>query len=169
MKVGRGRRERGAAAVEFALVVPVLLMVMLGILDYGMWFSDSLNVRQGAREGARRAVVDDTSVAAGCTGQTGMALFACNTRAQVGPMGGTTYARVAVYNPDGTASTDWKKGQQLLVCAVVKERALTGLTPLPSDGMLRSSVRMRIEDGAHTYAPHQDSLPAGQTWSWCAP
>jgi Flp pilus assembly pilin Flp len=169
MTLRRGRDDRGAAAVEFALVVPVLLMVMLGILDYGMWFSDSLNLRQGAREGARSAVVDDASVSTGCTGQVGLALVACNTRVQIGAVGGTSYARVAIFNPDGTASTDWKKGQQLLVCGVVKETALTGLTPLPSDGMLRSSVRMRIENGTHTYSTHQDTLPNGQTWSWCTP
>src|SRR3954467_11326690 len=105
MNFRRGRHDRGAAAVEFALVVPVLLMIMLGILDYGMWFSDSLNLRQGTREGARRAVGDDGSVATGCTGQTGLALAACNTRVQIGAAGGTSYARVAIFNPDGTAST----------------------------------------------------------------
>src|SRR5687768_15944686 len=50
-------RDRGAAAVEFALVVPILLALMVGIVDYGLWFGDSLNARQGVDEGARQAVV----------------------------------------------------------------------------------------------------------------
>ena len=49
----RHRGARGAAAVEFALVMPILFLVMFGIIQYGLYFNDSLNTRQGVREGAR--------------------------------------------------------------------------------------------------------------------
>ena len=55
----RPRGERGAAAVEFALVVPVLVALLLGILDYGMIFTDSVSVRNGVREAARKGVVSN--------------------------------------------------------------------------------------------------------------
>lgn len=48
------RDERGASAVEFALVVPLLLMLVLGIIDFGrlLFVTQSLTaaVREGGRE-----------------------------------------------------------------------------------------------------------------------
>jgi hypothetical protein len=48
-------RDRGAAAVEFALVVPVLLIVVFGIIDFGRMLNAQLQVTEAAREGARAA------------------------------------------------------------------------------------------------------------------
>lgn len=49
----RANGERGAAAVEFALVLPLLLMVVLGTIDWGWYFFVSQVVTNAAREGAR--------------------------------------------------------------------------------------------------------------------
>jgi Flp pilus assembly protein TadG len=49
----RHRNDRGAAAVEFALVVPLLLVVLLAIIDLGWVFNRQLTLTQAAREGAR--------------------------------------------------------------------------------------------------------------------
>lgn len=51
------RRERGAAAVEFALVVPLLLMLVFGIISYGYMLSFRQALSQSATEGARAAAV----------------------------------------------------------------------------------------------------------------
>jgi Flp pilus assembly protein TadG len=53
----RRSSDRGAAAVEFALVVPVLLMVVFGIIDFGRMMNVQLQVSEAAREGARAATV----------------------------------------------------------------------------------------------------------------
>jgi Flp pilus assembly protein TadG len=45
--------ERGAAAVEFALVVPVLLLLLLGIMEYSRAFNAQSTLSAAAREGAR--------------------------------------------------------------------------------------------------------------------
>jgi Flp pilus assembly protein TadG len=45
--------ERGAAAVEFALVLPILVMLMFGIFSAGVAYSDHLAVTNSVREGAR--------------------------------------------------------------------------------------------------------------------
>ncbi|HYF74098.1 MAG TPA: TadE/TadG family type IV pilus assembly protein [Nocardioides sp.] len=50
-------REHGAAAVEFALVVPVLLLIVFGIISYGYMLSFRQALSQGAAEGARAAAV----------------------------------------------------------------------------------------------------------------
>jgi Flp pilus assembly protein TadG len=55
---GRRRRgEQGAAAVEFALVAPLLLLLVFGVISYGFMLSFRQALSQGAAEGARAAAV----------------------------------------------------------------------------------------------------------------
>lgn len=54
-------RDRGAAAVEFALIAPVLIVLLLGIINAGYLFGQKLALNQAVREGARHAVVKATS------------------------------------------------------------------------------------------------------------
>jgi Flp pilus assembly protein TadG len=49
--------ERGAELVEFALVFPTLLLVMLGIMDFGFLFQRYEVLTNAAREGARVAIL----------------------------------------------------------------------------------------------------------------
>jgi len=44
--------------VEFAFVLPVFLILVFGIIEFGWAFSQQLDVRHGAREGARLAAVN---------------------------------------------------------------------------------------------------------------
>jgi len=51
---GQGRKaERGAAAVEFALLLPLLMTILLGTIDWGYYFFVQQVVTNAAREGAR--------------------------------------------------------------------------------------------------------------------
>ena len=47
------RDDRGATAVEFALLFPLFLAICFGTISGGILFSDKLAITQGAREGAR--------------------------------------------------------------------------------------------------------------------
>src|SRR4051812_44827191 len=60
------RGERGVAMVEFALVVPVLLLVMVGMLQFGRAFYYWITVNHLANEGARWAAVDCDPTTSGC-------------------------------------------------------------------------------------------------------
>lgn len=46
-------RDRGAAAVEFALVVPILIVILLGVVDFGLQLNSQAVTANAAREGAR--------------------------------------------------------------------------------------------------------------------
>lgn len=49
----RLRSETGASAVEFALVVPVLLLLLLGIVEFGRAYNAQMILTSAARDGAR--------------------------------------------------------------------------------------------------------------------
>jgi Flp pilus assembly protein TadG len=49
------RSERGANLVEFALVLPLLLLILAGVVDFGYAFHDYIIITNAAREGARVA------------------------------------------------------------------------------------------------------------------
>ena len=51
------KADRGAAAVELALVLPVLLLVLFGIIDFGRMLNTQLKLTEAAREGARAAAL----------------------------------------------------------------------------------------------------------------
>jgi Flp pilus assembly protein TadG len=57
MRIRRWRDDRGAAAVEFAIIAPVLILLLFGIVEYGLVFNAQLQVTGAAREAARTMAV----------------------------------------------------------------------------------------------------------------
>jgi Flp pilus assembly protein TadG len=51
--------ERGAAAVEFALIVPILLVLIFGIVEFSRLYNVQLSLSNAAREGARTMAVEN--------------------------------------------------------------------------------------------------------------
>ena len=51
--------SRGANLVEFAVLAPLLILLLFGIIEFAWVFSINLDIRHGAREGARLAATDD--------------------------------------------------------------------------------------------------------------
>ena len=51
------KEEKGQAMVEFALVLPILLCLLCGILDFGWLYYNQITLNNAAREGARYAVI----------------------------------------------------------------------------------------------------------------
>jgi hypothetical protein len=49
--------EKGASAVEFAIILPVLIMIVFGIFEFGFAFNKYILLTHAAREGARLAAV----------------------------------------------------------------------------------------------------------------
>ncbi len=69
-------RERGATAVEFALLLPLLLLLVFGIVDFGRALNAQETLTQAAREGARLAALNQPNVVsrtqAAATGLSGV-------------------------------------------------------------------------------------------------
>ena len=160
----RARSDRGAAAVEFALVSGVFFLVLFGIIQYGLYFNDSINARQGVREAARQGVVENFSFRTGCTSGAPSAQLRCSAAKEIGSITGTPYVKVM------SSSTPWKQGDSLIVCAMVKANAGLDVVPLPDHGWVRTRTQMVIEQ--QTSAPSwtdttDDVSGTGQDWSWC--
>ena len=56
----RRRHGKGQALVEFALILPVFMLILMGIFDLGRAVYASSTINNAAREAGRRAIVDQT-------------------------------------------------------------------------------------------------------------
>lgn len=59
--IGWRARDRGASAVEFAILLPLLLLVIGGIVDFGRALFTEVIITNAAREGVRAAIFSDTA------------------------------------------------------------------------------------------------------------
>lgn len=171
---GRLRGERGAALVEAALVLPLLLLVVFGIVEFGATYSSYLGLRDGVRQAARAGVVnnvgtDTTCSLAGATGaSTTMRSLLCLTKAETGLDPAAVRVKVLSADPSFAGTGTFAKNDALIVCAQVPTRGLTGLIgPILAGKALRTKVAMRIESGDLAGAAVAEDPPTGQDWSWC--
>jgi Flp pilus assembly protein TadG len=58
------RSEDGAVAVEFALLLPILVALLLGIMEFSLVLNTQLTLTSAAREGARAVAVENDQAAA---------------------------------------------------------------------------------------------------------
>lgn len=148
--VGNRAERRGSQAVEFALVLPVLVVLVAGIVDYGWYYSRELIVIGAAREGARLGASD---VAGGTD--------ACNVAAQ-GAKEALIQAGLPVAN--GSASTAWSSSaphlriapsmtvvngdDALLLQVAYPYQSLWGMVVTPT--RMGASLTMRLGDQGNT-------------------
>lgn len=161
----RGDRRRGAVLVEFALVLPVMALLLFGIVEFGIAFNDYQSVRQGVREGARQAVVNDWSGGdASCSALTDLDdQLVCLTKLRTGVDG----LAVRIEVVDGGDATLGYRDDRVEVCAATELVSLTGLLePFVNGRILASHIEMRAETELDL-APgvYGDTAPGGRTWA----
>ena len=124
----RSRKERGAALVEFAIILPLLLLIVLGIVEFGWTFGQYNDIRHGAREAARLAAVNAGS-------HTSMGTTACAA------MDLTTGATTIEFTDGGAV------GAEATVVVTSDHEAISGVAlfdaMLPS--AITSTVKIRME------------------------
>lgn len=127
----RERRDRGAAAVEFALVLPVLMTLLLGIIQVGWYFFVANSASSGAREAGRRIVVGD------CWGSTDLLNF---VKAQA------PTATAASYAPTDLSAED--VGKQITITVTADASIISFIPGFPSTVERQFSARLEDKSGS---------------------
>ena len=131
----RLERERGAAVVEFAIVLLPLLMLVLGIVEFGRIYSRQLMMQHAAREAAREIALsyDDLGMT-----QTVLQLTAEDVILDLVPVDDITdlAPTIQLCDPAATTSQD---------AVVTLEENLTVAIPLPDAVVDDVTVRARAE------------------------
>ena len=138
------RDEGGSSAVEFALLAPILLTLVFGIIQYGWYFYAMQAGSSAVGDAARRVAVGN------CTATTDVQTLIYN---KLGPAttasssSGVT-ATVTYTNTDGTSdSSPGHIGGSVLVSATFPTLNMKfPLIPVPGGGTVTRSTYARIED-----------------------
>ena len=142
---GRGsdHRRRGQSLVEFTLVLPLFLLLVAGMVDFGMALYSNMTVLNAAREGARLSVTApgntaavDSRVRSMASGLNGADLTVTTTCERPNSAPATTFS--------ACTSPMWQPGDAVVVRTDYIYRMIWPLaigTQIP----MSSTVRMRIE------------------------
>ena len=75
----RPRDQRGAAAVEMAIVLPILILLVFGIIEWSIYFNRLQGLQAAAREGARVAALPQSTQANIQSAMSGASVIAIST------------------------------------------------------------------------------------------
>jgi len=103
----KGHFDRGAAAVEMALVMPLLILMVMGMIDFGRAYSAQIQLSQAAREGVRLASLNTTGVAGGTVTANpyGDAAILARVQNAAGGVSGITVTTTYCSDPPGPSQT----------------------------------------------------------------
>lgn len=139
--------EAGAALVEFAVLAPLLIVLIFGVVEFGYLFAQYNEIRHAAREGGRYAAVSNPDRDGGGVGDSDVIDAVCDA---LNLPGGSTFdISVTAETPGGTALTGAgvTAGNTGIVTITATIPPLTNIpiiTPfLPSD--LSNTAVFRIE------------------------
>ncbi len=155
--------------VEMAIVAPLLILLLFGIIDFGFVFNDTITLRQGARDGARQAVVSNVGTDSTCTNSVigtpnaNTMEMLCMIKNRVGL--GEAFTRVKVDFEGGTFTPK----RSLAVCVMYPIDSVTGIFDPFLNGAFKTEVQMRIEQSVAgiTLQEVEETALAGQTWGFC--
>ena len=118
--------ERGAVAVEFALLLPVLLLLVIGIMEFGRAYNVQISASQAGREGARYVAVNYANPGFSAATATSMALSAAP-----GLPAGTTVG-ISYHTASGAPLGACAAGATVTVRVVNQLTWLTGYLSIPA-------------------------------------
>jgi Flp pilus assembly protein TadG len=133
------RNESGQAVTEFAVILPVLLLVLFAIFQFGIIFNNYIQVTAAAREGARKGAVNRTT--GNCAAVVALATSAAKSSA---PGLNWTTSGAAVNATDTCTSNALAQGSDFTITANYPwSVSLMGI--VVGSGTLSSSTTMRVE------------------------
>lgn len=175
----RKRRQAGQSLAEFALVAPILFLLLFGIIQLGIVFGTQNGLVNGVREAARRAATyrinqasdDDASVSGGVW-QT----ICASVKTELRELGDRTIPAYAVANLHPTVAYEWQadpeSGEYFLVAHVSATYDNPLYVPIisffldRSDGVtdgkltLTASEQMRVENPALKFSSAPAAMAA---------
>jgi Flp pilus assembly protein TadG len=123
-------RDRGAAAVEFALVLPLLVMILFGIMEFGYAFLIQAQVAGAARVGVRSYAINWNTTAAQDTAAQNTAIAIAKSQVPVPADASGAFTSKCV-----TA------GSQTTLTLTYQYHSLTGLL----DGVLGPNIKVTVK------------------------
>jgi Flp pilus assembly protein TadG len=130
----RRRTDRGAATVELALLLPLLLVLVFGIIDFGRVFNAQVTLSQAAREGARLAALCNSSTPTTCGS------VATRTTAAAPNLSGVSVTTTTTCPVGSTSATD---AVVTVSWTITFSTPLAGLVPgFPSSKVLSGTGHM---------------------------
>lgn len=130
------RTEHGAALVEMAMVLPLFIVLLFGIMETGWLFSQHMEVRHSSREAARIAAVSSPDGNGGGFDATDIRDRVCDTTG----LSGDTLTKIAL------TSTGADIGDNATVEITADYQSLTGLLdPLFGAITINNFVDFRLE------------------------
>jgi hypothetical protein len=170
----RAADDRAASTVELAIIAPILVLMFVGIVDFGAVYSDQIELRQGGREGARQLVQGNIGPEA--CGDVEERMI-CLVKDRSGLDDGSTRVGIRFEN-DEFKEDDW-----VAVCLARPARSLTGFFGFLLDGAERvittkTLMRMQVDaapgsalEGAgnkfETFPYPSGSADPAADWAWC--
>ncbi|QCI64264.1 TadE/TadG family type IV pilus assembly protein [Phreatobacter stygius] len=129
-------RQEGASAVEFAIVVPVFLMILFGIIIFGGYLSVVHSVQQLAAEAARASI-------GGLSDNERTALANSNIQTQAGFYPFIERSRLVVESASTNAATSTFTVRLRYDASQSFIYSLPSLVPMPSPQIVRSAAIQR--------------------------
>ena len=125
------RNQRGQSVVEFALVLPALMLILLAIVQFGVVFKEYITLTDAVREGARKAAVSRHRAAP-----------SDYVKAEVVKAGSDLGSDFDT--GDVTVSSSWKPGEDVTVSAKF-EFSIDVLGKVVKSGTMTSTAKERVE------------------------
>jgi Flp pilus assembly protein TadG len=143
------RDQRGTAVVEFALVAPILFLLVFGILDFGRALNYYNQLTQLAGQGARAAAVSGNPNGVGAASGSSIQSQLVNTYATGGIQNGI---KVCITSPNGNNPP--AAGQPVTVQATYKFTFLPLIgAALGSPTITLSATQSERQEATATYSP----------------
>jgi Flp pilus assembly protein TadG len=124
--------ERGQTMVEFALVLPLMALLLFGVIQFGILFNNYVTLTDAVRAGVRKAAVSRELGPASAVGVTQQAVR--DSASDLDP----------AKFPNATVTSTWEHGDDVSVCGTYPYD-IKLLSVVVASGNLKSCTKERVE------------------------
>jgi hypothetical protein len=162
--------------VELAIILPIFLLLVFGVIEFGITYNNLITLRQGTREGARQGAVGNFGSTSSCslTGLSGspstdIQKLMCLTKQQIGLTYANTRVKIMSGSADFTSAGSFQKGESIIICVEYPVDAMAKfVSPVLGSAVLKTKTSMRIETSySTTETGGQETALSSGNWSWC--